>query len=79
MPRGPLDRQRPTRGELIAVLAGAGLRLAFPSHMSVEHFDEGVYASSAWFGPDEGYQYPNGHLYAPPLLSRLIEWLTPFR
>lgn len=40
----------------------------------VEHFDEGVYASNFWFTAEEGYRYPDRHLYAPPLLPMLIEW-----
>jgi 4-amino-4-deoxy-L-arabinose transferase-like glycosyltransferase len=42
--------------------------------MAVEHFDEGVYASNLWFAAEEAYQYPNRHLYAPPLLPFFIEW-----
>ncbi|TWT64497.1 Dolichyl-phosphate-mannose-protein mannosyltransferase [Rubinisphaera italica] len=44
------------------------------SAIAVEHFDEGVYASNLWFTADEGYRYPDRHLYAPPLLPTLIEW-----
>ena len=46
--------------------------------MAVEHFDEGVYASNIWFGPEAGYQYPMRRLYAPPLLPSLIEWSLIF-
>ncbi len=46
--------------------------------MAVEHFDEGVYASNIWFGPEAGYQYPMRRLYAPPLLPSLIEWSMIF-
>jgi len=56
------------------LVLGCGMRLAFPSRMAVEHFDEGVYASNIWFGPELGYQYPMRHLYAPPLLPTLVEW-----
>lgn len=59
---------------LLVIAAGIGLRLAYPSQMAVEHFDEGVYASNRWFGEREDYQYPNRYLYAPPLLPALIEW-----
>ena len=59
---------------LLVIAAGIGLRLAYPSRMAVEHFDEGVYASNRWFGEREDYQYPNRYLYAPPLLPALIEW-----
>lgn len=58
---------------VLVVLAGAALRLAYPSRMAVEHFDEGVYASNRWF-PAPDFHYPNRYLYAPPLLSELIEW-----
>lgn len=65
---------------LVAILLvlGVGLRVAFPSRMAVEHFDEGVYASNIWFGPEAGYQYPMRRLYAPPLLPSLIEWSIIF-
>ncbi len=67
----------PTSSEWLAVvvltLVAAALRLAFPSRMAVEHFDEGVYASNLWFA-DSGFRYPDAHLYAPPLVPWLIEW-----
>jgi hypothetical protein len=59
----------------LLVIAGGLLRCAFPDRMMVEHFDEGVYASNIWFGPDDGFRYPQQHLYAPPLLPTLIEWI----
>ena len=66
-----------TRSEWLAiagiVLVGAGLRLVALDRLAVEHFDEGVYASNVWFGPREDFQYPNQHLYAPPLVPFLIE------
>lgn len=62
----------------ILLLLGIGLRLAFPSAMAVEHFDEGVYASNFWFGPELDYQYPMRRLYAPPLLPSCIEWSIIF-
>lgn len=43
-----------------------------PSGIAIEHFDEGVYASNLWC-PDDGYSYPDRHLYAPPGLPRVIE------
>jgi dolichyl-phosphate-mannose-protein mannosyltransferase len=52
------------------VLAGIALRLAFPSRIAVEHFDEGVYASNVWF---ESGVYPFRHLYAPWVLPFLAE------
>ncbi len=50
------------------------LRLWGYAASRVEHFDEGVYASNIWFNEDEGYRYPDRHLYAPPLLPTFIEW-----
>ncbi len=58
----------------LILLAGILLRVVFPSRMAVEHFDEGVYASNLWFGPEAGFAYPARHLYAPPLLPGLSEW-----
>lgn len=46
--------------------------------MAVEHFDEGVYASNIFFGPEDGFRYPSQHLFAPPLLPWLIEWVFTF-
>ena len=57
-----------------AIAFGAFVRLSFPSRMAVEHFDEGVYASNFWFGPEDGFSYPARYLYAPPLLPAAIEW-----
>lgn len=54
------------------------MRVAFPSRMAVEHFDEGVYASNIWFGSEADYQYPMRRLYAPSLLPSLIEWSIIF-
>ena len=72
-PRGQLI----VRYELWAVVAitilGAAVRFAFPSAMAIEHFDEGVYASNLLF-PDQGFRYPDRHLYAPSLVPALIEW-----
>lgn len=56
------------------VLLAAALRFAYPGRMAIEHFDEGVYASNIFFGPEDGHRYPYRHLYAPPLLPWLIEW-----
>ncbi len=58
----------------VLIAIAAATRFAVPGHMSVEHFDEGVYASNLWFGAENGYQYPDRHLFAPPLLPALIEW-----
>ncbi|MGC1276039.1 MAG: glycosyltransferase family 39 protein [Planctomycetaceae bacterium] len=75
---GPASFDPPIRRwEWIAVVAivliAAALRLAFAERMAVEHFDEGVYASNIFFGPEEDRRYPYRHLYAPPLLPWLIE------
>ena len=68
----------PVRGEIalliLIVVCGFALRAAYPSKMSIEHFDEGIYASNVWFGEGEDFRYPNRHLYAPPLLPFLLEW-----
>ncbi len=58
---------------MITVL-GAALRFVRLDELAVEHFDEGVYASNLLFTAEEGYQYPQRHLYAPPLLPSLVEW-----
>ena len=60
---------------LLIFVIGGGLRFAWPDRLAVEHFDEGVYASNIWFGPDDSFRYPEQHLYAPPLLPTLIEWV----
>ena len=69
---------RPSRGEVAVVVlivaCGFMLRVAYPTTMAVEHFDEGVYASNLWFGEAEEYRYPFRHLYAPPLFPFLLKW-----
>lgn len=72
-------REQPvSRYELWAVVAitllGAAVRFAFPSAIAIEHFDEGVYASNLLFSEQEGFRYPDRHLYAPSLVPALIEW-----
>ena len=66
-----------SRTELVAILviivSGFAARFSLLNELAIEHFDEGVYASNLWF-PNEGYQYPDRFLYAPPLLPSLIEW-----
>lgn len=73
----PLLSQRVSTREAwaIAVLlfVALAMRVAYPSHMAIEHFDEGVYASNLAAGPANGYTYPARHLYAPPLLPATIE------
>jgi 4-amino-4-deoxy-L-arabinose transferase-like glycosyltransferase len=61
-----------------AILFGSLLRLSFPERMAIEHFDEGVYASNLWFGPENDYSYPARYLYAPGLLPATIEWTLIF-
>ncbi|WP_296453038.1 glycosyltransferase family 39 protein [Rubinisphaera sp.] len=67
-----------SRAEILFVIGISLLAIALRcwdlSAIAVEHFDEGVYASNLWFTADEGYRYPDRHLYAPPLLPTLIEW-----
>ncbi len=58
----------------IILLLTVTLRLWGYDLSRVEHFDEGVYASNIWFNAEEGYRYPDRHLYAPPLLPMFIEW-----
>ena len=65
-------------GILLLTFLGFGLRLAWPSHLAVEHFDKGVYASNI-FLPEYGFRFPQQHLYAPPLLPSLIESIFVFR
>lgn len=50
------------------------LRAAAPRMMSVEHFDEGVYASNL-FSEHIGFRYPDRQYYAPPLLPAIFEWV----
>ena len=67
-----------SRTELLLILMitvlGAALRFVRLDELAVEHFDEGVYASNLLFTVEEGYQYPQRFLYAPPLLPSLVEW-----
>ncbi len=68
---------RPRLIELLAitgfVLCGAILRFANLSSEAVEHFDEGIYASPLWYDAQFGEPYPARHLFAPPLLSGMME------
>ena len=75
----PPETGRPSHSEcgaiLLISLAALLLRAAVPDRMAVEHFDEGVYASN-WYCQDldPPEQFPDRHLYAPPLLPELLEW-----
>jgi 4-amino-4-deoxy-L-arabinose transferase-like glycosyltransferase len=69
----------PRRGRILLLLAailvaGVSVRVWRLDRSTIEHFDEGVYASNLWFGEQSDYRYPLRHLYAPPLLPALIEW-----
>ena len=78
----PSQSKSISRTELIwlwgAIVFGSIVRLSFPGRMAIEHFDEGVYASNFWFGPEDGFSYPARYLYAPPLLPAVIEWTMIF-
>jgi len=67
-----------SRTELLLILLitvlGVALRFARLDELAVEHFDEGVYASNLLFTAEEGFEYPQRFLYAPPLLPSLVEW-----
>ncbi len=52
---------------------GLLLRIWHLDREAVEHFDEGIYASVLWHDAALGTPYPARELYAPPLLSALIE------
>jgi dolichyl-phosphate-mannose-protein mannosyltransferase len=52
---------------------GLMLRASLLHLESVEHFDEGVYASSLWYDGQFGEPYPARYLFAPPLLSGMME------
>ncbi|MCA9082897.1 MAG: glycosyltransferase family 39 protein [Planctomycetaceae bacterium] len=56
----------------ITLLLAVALRARETDRLAIEHFDEGVYASSTWYDPSFGEPYPMRHLYAPPLLPSLI-------
>jgi 4-amino-4-deoxy-L-arabinose transferase-like glycosyltransferase len=74
-------RRPVARSELVVILAVVLLAFALrgwnPAHMAVEHFDEGVYASNLYCGPnhnpDAPWSYPDRYMYAPPLLPELLE------
>ncbi len=68
---------RPTIIESVAVagffVLGLLLRVWHLDREAVEHFDEGIYSSVLWYdGAFEG-SYPARELFAPPLLSTMIE------
>ncbi|MCA9090318.1 MAG: glycosyltransferase family 39 protein [Planctomycetaceae bacterium] len=49
------------------------LRILWPGHMQIEHFDEGVYASGFFAGHLDN-RFPDQQLYAPPLFPAMAEW-----
>ncbi|MCU0877603.1 MAG: glycosyltransferase family 39 protein [Pirellulaceae bacterium] len=57
----------------LILLAGTAARVVAYSNSSVEHYDEGVYATRFWFAPPD-YGYPLRRLHAPPLLPAIIQW-----
>lgn len=60
-------------GILLAIcLLGLGLRFWRFDKLSIEHFDEGVYAANLYSILDQNC-YPQRHLYAPPLFPLLCE------
>jgi hypothetical protein len=62
------------RHQLLILLAVAAiLRGGVAWQGAIEHFDEGVYATNLYC-ENSGYQYPDQHLYAPPLWPALLEW-----
>ena len=58
---------------LVICLLGLGLRLWRFDKLSIEHFDEGVYAGNFYAVLDQNC-YPQRHLYAPPLFPMLCEF-----
>lgn len=68
--------QRLSKKELVivagAVVIGCVLRCAQLNEIAVEHFDEGVYSSTVWYGEVSNEPYPARHLYAPPALPWAI-------
>ena len=61
-------------GVLLAIcLLGIGLRFWRFDKLSIEHFDEGVYAGNLYAVLDQNC-YPQRHLYAPPLFPMLCEF-----
>jgi 4-amino-4-deoxy-L-arabinose transferase-like glycosyltransferase len=67
--REPIAQRERTALMLLIVVA-VGLRFALATRISVEHWDEAVYASNRFFRDGS---YPARYLYAPPLLPALIE------
>jgi dolichyl-phosphate-mannose-protein mannosyltransferase len=68
--------QRLSTKELVvvagAIAIGCVLRCSQLDQVAVEHFDEGVYSSTAWYHEVSYEPYPARHLYAPPGLPWTI-------
>lgn len=54
-------------------ILGVFLRIAHLEREAVEHFDEGIYASVLWYDGKFNEPYPARHLFAPPLISAMME------
>ncbi len=71
---------RPTLIESAAVVGffilGVSLRTALLEREAVEHFDEGIYASVLWYDGQFREPYPMRHLFAPPLISTMMEFFS---
>ena len=61
-------------GLAVVLVLAFVLRCWQAQNMAIEHFDEGVYASNLFVGAHLNNEYPDQHLYAPPLLPTLFEW-----
>ena len=71
---------RYSKQELLLVGMGLLMGIAFrglhTEQLAIEHFDEGIYASSTWYDSSAGQPWPMRHLYAPPLLPTSIQILS---
>lgn len=59
---------------MVILFAAFFVRTWQAGHVSVEHFDEGVYASN-YVSSHLDFRYPDRHLYAPPFLPAVLEWI----
>ena len=57
-------------------LLGMSMRISHLEREAVEHFDEGIYASVLWYDGQFNEPYPARHLYAPPLISAMMEFVS---
>ena len=57
-------------------ILGMSLRIAHLEREAVEHFDEGIYASVLWYDGQFNEPYPARHLFAPPLVSSMMEFVS---